>query len=312
MIGVSTKMRRLFEALERVAASRATVMLVGETGSGKGVAAESIHHASDRKQGPFVVVDCGSIPANLLESELFGHEKGAFTGAHAMRIGAFEEANGGTLFLDEIGELPSELQPKLLRGLESRTVRRIGSNVHRPVDVRVIAATNRDLRVEVNAGRFRPDLFFRLAVVKLTVPPLREHPEDISAIAEKLLESLGVPSAQVQCILSPSLLERLQCAAWPGNIRELRNFLERYLIFADDSVLSENCDHAGVEPEIESLSYADARQKVIFEFEREYVKKVLDLHAWNVSQAARASGLSRVFLYRLMSRHRLVGAGKSK
>src|SRR5690606_10464552 len=186
LTGESVAMRRIFSMLERAAASEATVLIEGETGTGKTAAARSIHLESARRDGPFVVLDCGAVPAALIEDELFGHEKGAFTGADTRRAGVFEEASGGTLFLDEIGELPPELQPKLLGVLESRQVRRIGAPRATPVDVRLIAATNRDLRQEANIGAFRPDLYYRLAVVRIEMPPLRSRPEDIPSIAAKL------------------------------------------------------------------------------------------------------------------------------
>ncbi len=204
MVGRSLAMRRAFSVLERAAASEATVLLGGETGTGKEAAAESIHRESQRRDGPFVVVDCGAVPANLLESELFGHEKGAFTGADRARSGAFEEASGGTLFLDEIGELESDLQPKLLRVLEKREIKRVGSSKYAPVDVRIVAATNRNLRVEVNDKRFRSDLYYRLAVIEVTLPPLRERAEDLPPLVESILERLGQGSSpQVSLVRAP-------------------------------------------------------------------------------------------------------------
>jgi two-component system, NtrC family, response regulator GlrR len=184
-------MRVALALIERAAGSDLTVLLEGETGTGKGKAAEAIHRGSARAKKPLLVVDCGAIPANLLESELFGHERNAFTGAGDRRIGAFEEASGGTIFLDEIAEMPLELQPKLLRVLESKEIRRLGSNQHQKVDVRIVAATNRDLRTEVNEGRFRADLYFRLAVLRINLPPLRSRQEDLPALAEELLAQIG-------------------------------------------------------------------------------------------------------------------------
>jgi DNA-binding NtrC family response regulator len=283
-----------------VAPTSTTVLLEAETGCGKGEAAESLHRASTRRHGPFVIVDCGAVPAPLLESELFGHEKGAFTGAHTRRVGAFEAANGGTIFLDEIGELPSELQPKLLRVLENRHVRRLGSNAYAPIDVRVIGATNRDLRADVNASRFRPDLYFRLAVVKIALPPLRARPEDIPALAEHILGALGASAEQVATILTPAFVQDLQGAPWRGNVRELRNHLERALIFPEATVVgaeSPTSAHAG------NLSYAAAKERALSAFEREYVETLLRAHGRRVSAAAEASGLSREYLYRLMRRH---------
>src|SRR5690606_11410703 len=231
LTGESVAMRRIFSMLERAAASEATVLIEGETGTGKTAAARSIHLESARRDGPFVVLDCGAVPAALIEDELFGHEKGAFTGADTRRAGVFEEASGGTLFLDEIGELPPELQPKLLGVLESRQVRRIGAPRATPVDVRLIAATNRDLRQEANIGAFRPDLYYRLAVVRIEMPPLRSRPEDIPSIAAKLLRDLGGDDAAVARFARPELADSLRRAAWRGNVRELKNYLERCLVF---------------------------------------------------------------------------------
>src|SRR5438270_488261 len=204
LVGTSVAMRTAFALLERAAQSDVTVLLEGETGTGKGVAAEAIHRASTRASGPFLVVDCGAIPPNLLESELFGHEKGSFTGAVARRVGAFEEASGGTIFLDEIGELAQDLQPKLLRVLEAKEFRRVGGNGMNKTDVRVVAATNRDLRAEVNAGRFRSDLYFRLAVVKVTIPPLRERPDDIPITVDQILRALGAEQSQSAALRTPA------------------------------------------------------------------------------------------------------------
>jgi DNA-binding NtrC family response regulator len=221
-------MRRLFAVAGRVAASDVTVLIQGETGTGKDARAEALHHASPRAAGPLVVVDCGAVPPSLFESELFGHERGAFTGADRARAGAFEEADGGTLFLDEIGELPLPLQPKLLRVLEAREVRRIGGAQPRKVDVRVIAATNRDLREEVNRGTFRQDLYFRLEVVRFEVPPLRERPEDIPLLAEHFRQ-LAKPGTGV-APFSEETLATFMAHKWPGNVRELRNAVERLTV----------------------------------------------------------------------------------
>jgi two-component system response regulator GlrR len=218
-----------------------------------------------------VIVDCGAMSPTLLDSELFGHEKGAFTGADRARVGAFEEADGGTLFLDEIGELPLDLQPKLLRVLENREVRRLGQNTRRPVDFRLIAATNRDLRGEVNAGRFRSDLYYRLAVVKLTAPPLRSRPEDLPALCHAILTGLGATPAEVAAMTSPAVLARLAGSAWPGNVRELRNYLERSLVLEGPAPLAPLA--VGERPAgglaIDArLPYAEARRRMLDEFER--------------------------------------------
>ncbi|MBZ0239031.1 MAG: sigma 54-interacting transcriptional regulator, partial [Deltaproteobacteria bacterium] len=262
--------------------------------------AEAVHRASPRAAGAFVVVDCGAIPANLLESELFGHEKGAFTSAHERRVGAFEEASGGTLFLDEIGELPTELQPKLLRALENREVRRIGANRFVPVDLRVIAATNRDLRAEVNAGRFRSDLYYRLAVTAITMPPLRERRDDIPGIVDELLDQLRAGPAGAARVRSPAFLASLAAHEWPGNVRELRNYLERSLVFTDDDEPTEE-PAAPVAPD-ELLPYSEAKKRAHDAFERAYLTRLLARFDHKVPAAAQAAGIDRVYLYRLLRR----------
>jgi DNA-binding NtrC family response regulator len=302
-------MRRLFAQLVQVAGSKSTVLLEGETGTGKSAAAESVHLQSPRKDGPFVVVDCGAVPPSLLESELFGHERGAFTGAQNRRQGAFEAAQGGTLFLDEIGELPVDLQPKLLRVLETRTIKRIGSNQSLPVDVRVIAATNRDLRTEVNAGRFRADLYYRLAVVTLRLPPLRERPEDIEDIVARLLDDLEADEDARVLVTSPPALAQLRQGAWPGNVRELRNHLERCIVLRSLDVstlpLASTPEPAGATGADDDRPYAHARQLALDEFERRYVARLLERAGGRVADAARKAGLNRTYLSRLMARHGL-------
>jgi DNA-binding NtrC family response regulator len=279
------------------------VLIEGETGTGKELAAESIHAASPRAHKPFLVIDCGAIPANLLESELFGHEKGAFTGASARRLGIFEEAGGGTVFLDEIGELPPDLQPKLLRVLERREIRRVGANRQQSIDVRVIAATHRDLRAEVNAGRFRSDLYFRLAVVRVPLPPLRERPEDIPMLAEKIVASLAGPEA-ARRLLTPELFAALGHHAWPGNVRELRNYLERCLVMEQPLPLADGAPAGGSSVDA-TLRYAEARRRALDDFERRYLEALLALHKGKVSHAARAADMDRVYLYKLLDRHKL-------
>ena len=279
------------------------MLIERETGTGKSRAAQAIHQLSSRKDRLFMVVDCSAIPSNLLESELFGHEKGAFTGASARRVGAFEEASGGTIFLDEIGELPSELQPKLLRALENREIRRIGSNIHQPVDVRIIAATNQDLRAAVNSGQFRPDLYFRLAVVKIHIPALRERPEDIPAIVDQILGSLGSDAQQSAALRTQEFINRLSLSAWPGNVRELRNYLERCLVFQEPQPLAEPkepSDDVGVDG---TEPYAIARRKALDRFERSYLEALLRIHQGKVTQAANAAEMDRVYFYRLLRRH---------
>ncbi len=233
MIGCSIKMRELFARLQKLAAVDATVLITGETGVGKELVAESLHDCSPRSKGPFVVLDCGAIPPNLVESELFGHERGAFTGAVDAYAGAFERANGGTLFLDEIGELPLSLQPKLLRVLERKEVRRVGGSTMKPVSIRVVAATNRDLGVEVNRGRFREDLYYRLAVARVHVPALRDRRDDIPILIEHFLQI--TPNAGDTRLEEETIALMLK-HDWPGNVRELRNVIERAVLLAETPV----------------------------------------------------------------------------
>jgi DNA-binding NtrC family response regulator len=312
--GSSVAMRAVFALLERAAQSDLTVLLDGETGTGKSRAAEAVHRASARREGPFVVVDCAAIPANLLESELFGYEKGSFTGADGRRIGAFEEATGGTVFLDEIGELPAELQPKLLRALETREIRRVGANQYKKVDVRLIAATNRDLRHEVNQARFRSDLYFRLAVIRVALPALRQRPEDIPAIVDELLRAAGAAGAAADALRTPAFYETVQRSAWPGNVRELRNYVERCLVFQDALPAPDPSGGLGADevggavgaPAIDArLPYQEARRRALDDFERAYCEALLRLHQGKVSQAAQAAQVDRVYLYKLLRRHNL-------
>jgi len=307
LVGRSVAMRQTFAALERSSASQATVLLLGETGTGKEAAAESLHAAGPRKDGPFIVVDCASLPANLLESELFGHTRGAFTGADRDRDGAMAAADGGTLFFDEIGELPPELQPKLLRALERREVKRVGGTHFRPVDVRIIAATHRDLRAEVNARRFRQDLYYRLAVVEIRLPSLRERLDDLPALVDALAERLGTdPEQRKKLIETPGLLAELQGHSWPGNVRELRNYLERGL------TLGAWGHHPPAEPQPPgavvvdpSIPLKEARVRWTLALERAYLEALLQRHDSNVSAAARAAQIDRMHLYRLLWRHGL-------
>ncbi len=306
MIGGSPSMRRTFATLERAAQSDATVLIEGETGTGKEAAAESIHSEGARAGGPFVVVDCGAIPANLLESELFGHERGAFTGAVEAREGAFDIAEGGTLFLDEIGELAPELQPKLLRALERREVKRVGASRYRRIDVRIIAATHRNLRAQVNARAFRSDLFYRMAVIEVRLPPLRERREDIPALVDHFIAALASPDHPAAAILrSARFRADLHRHAWPGNVRELRNYLERCLALHEQAPLATESTAARDGPVDLARSLRDVRDDAARRAEHEYVVEVLRRHGGNVTAAARAAKVDRIHFYRILARQGL-------
>jgi len=309
-LGKSIAMRTIFALLERVEATDATVLFLGETGTGKDLLARALHDASPRAGRPFVVVDCGAVAATLIESELFGHERGAFTGAAGQRQGAFEAATGGTVFLDEIGELPFDLQPKLLRVLEQREVRRVGGNKTVPVDIRILAATRKDLDREVAAGRFREDLYFRLAVVPVTVPALRERREDIPLLVERFLEALTRGSAPP---VPPETMAALAGHDWPGNVRELRNVLERALYMNPDrstplllaslpSAPMSSASSPGFDP---SLSYGENRERAESAFEKAYLTWLLERAGGNVSEAARQAKMDRKYLHKLMKKHGL-------
>jgi len=298
VLGASVAMRELFEQLDAVAHSDCSVLIEGETGTGKEQVAESIHNESDRKEQPFVVVDCGALQGELMESELFGHVKGAFTGADAERKGLMPMADGGTVFFDEVGELPLPLQAKLLGVIERRRVTPLGTSVARPIDVRVVAATHRNLAREVNEGRFRPDLFFRLAVVRLRVPPLRERLDDIPLLVEAFLQLLREREGErVPVQLGPLELARLSAQPWTGNVRELRNAVER-------TALKLGGDPAPGEPE-RPEPFMSARDRFVSEFERRYLTDVLERCDLNVSEAARQSGVDRRNFQRLLRRHQI-------
>jgi len=286
MVGSSIAMRVVFAELERAAQSDATVLLEGETGTGKEVAAESIHLESKRRRGPFVIMDCSAIPAELVESELFGHERGAFTGAVTSRKGAFAAASGGTLFVDEVGELSQELQPKLLRALERRQIRPVGSDKYQDVDVRVIAATNRNLHAEMNARRFRTDLYYRLAVLRVKLPPLRERREDLPQLVDRILESLGVDPSAAPFLHDPAFLAELARQSWSGNVRELRNHVERCLAFRKP-VPHTAADEGAPDPPSPRLPLRLARERWNRTLERRYLEALLSEHKGNVSAAAR-------------------------
>jgi two-component system, NtrC family, response regulator GlrR len=310
MVGRSAQLRALFAQIPSIGAADSTVLIEGETGTGKELLAEEIHRTSGRRDQPFIVVDCGAIPEQLIESELFGHVRGAFTSAAGDRTGAFELAHGGTLFLDEIGELSLASQPKLLRAVESRQVKPVGASRYRPADVRIIAATNRDLRLGVNEGTFRPDLFYRLSVVRLHLPPLRERPEDVELLATMFMTefwqrlSAGTPPP-----LSRETIQRLVGHRWPGNIRELRNFIERVAIMTRggasvDAELDPSpvAEASGVDAYLQ-LPYKEAKMRWTDQFEVAYVHAVLDHNKGNVAAAARQAGVDRTYIFRLMRKY---------
>jgi DNA-binding NtrC family response regulator len=327
-VGASVVMRALFALLERAARTSETVVLLGESGTGKEILARAIHDKSPRSDGPFVVLDCSAVAANLVEAELFGNEVGAFTGAERARPGLFEQAHRGTLFLDEIGELPVDLQPKLMRALESRKTRRLGASEWKSFDARIVAATHRDLRARVAAGSFREDLYYRLAVVEAHVPPLRDRREDIPLLVERLLGSM-VPPVGLDA-LPPSALALFASHDWPGNVRELRNMVSRVVLFphlVEDiapasppsngvapSPVSEPSASPGASapspssasPSLASLFESplrEAREIVVAEFERKYLVHRLRRAGGNIARAARAMGVSRQFAHRLVVQH---------
>jgi DNA-binding NtrC family response regulator len=294
-------MRRLMATIQRSAAGSSSILITGESGTGKEVTASAIHRLGARADGPFVTVDCGAIPPSLIASELFGHERGAFTGADRQRIGAFERAEGGTLFLDEIGELGTDIQSSLLGVLERRRFRRVGGSDEISLDVRVLAATHRDLRAEVNAGRFRLDLYYRLAVVVLQIPPLRERPEDIPALVDHFLAELG-SNATSDGVFGATGLAELAARPWPGNVRELRNVVESRLVLGPDDE-----PPPAPAPGGPALPYKQARAAVTTEFERTYLTQLLAEAQNNVSRAARISQMDRSHLIELLHKHRLRG-----
>jgi DNA-binding NtrC family response regulator len=303
------KLRKLFRLLADVASSEATVLIEGETGTGKELFAEEIHRHSGRRGGPFVVFDCGAVPKELIESALFGHLRGAFTGAVNDRAGAFEEADGGTLFLDEIGELAPEVQPALLRALDKRAVRPVGGTTYSQVSVRVVAATNRNLRAEIAAKRFREDLYYRLAVVRMHVPPLRERPDDIPLLVEHFAKQLsGGRTFEV----APAELERLRHHTWPGNVRELRNVIERACALTHgtkleiDEAFDERGAGVGAAGAVSiDLPFKEAKAQLIDNFEREYIRAQLKRHEGNLSAAARSSEVDRKHFRELLRKHGL-------
>jgi DNA-binding NtrC family response regulator len=315
--GASPPMRRLFGMLARLAKTELSVLVHGPTGTGKELVARALHDASRRASGPFVVLDCTSIPASLAESVLFGHERGAFTGANERQPGVFEAAHGGTVFLDEIGELPTELQPKLLRVLEQRTVARVGSAQPRPIDVRVISATWRDLRAAINGNRFREDLYHRLAQANVELPPLDDRREDIPVLVKHILSRLPRDRECARTIDSEALAE-LRSRAYPGNVRELRNVVERAAWMALGSVITsadlaferrlageKHRDETPAEPEGAIDPFKTAKRTMVDDFERAYLQKLFTRTQGNISRAAALAGIERVYVRKLFRKHGL-------
>lgn len=303
MVGVSRSMHGLFAMLARLEGSLATVLVQGESGVGKELVARALHEGSSISDGPFVAVNCGAIPREVIASELFGHKKGAFTGAVDARRGAFESADGGTLFLDEVGELPLDMQPMLLRALELGEIRAVGDDQPRQVKVRLVAATNRDLEAEARAGGFRQDLFYRLAVVRLLVPPLRERVEDIEPMAMHFARAAGLPE------LPASVAHELRARAWPGNVRELQNAIQSYAALGVlPGAPGAHVDHLErgladlVDP---TRPYAEQKEALTERFTVIYLKSLMVHAGGNQSEAARLSGLNRGYLGRLLTRHGL-------
>jgi DNA-binding NtrC family response regulator len=308
--GQTQAMRRLMSQVRRAAQSNVAVLLVGESGTGKELLARAVHDQSPRAAKPFVTIDCGAVTPTLIASELFGHEKGAFTGATQAKAGAFEHADGGTIFLDEVGELPAELQATLLGALERRRFCRVGGRKEISVDVRIVAATNRDLRAEVNSGVFRLDLYYRLAVVTLEVPPLRERTQDIPLLAEHFAREEGSQAA-IDQLIPKETMARLMRHRWPGNVRELKNYVQATVAMGepmeliDDSALQGLDDLRRGLSRFTSMTYGQARGALLHEFERQYLEQLMARNHGNVAQAAREAEMARSHLNELLTRHKI-------
>ncbi len=308
IIGRSLPMLQVFETIKKVAKSEANILIIGETGTGKELIARSLHVHSRRAAGPFIPVDCASLPENLLESELFGHEKGAFTGAQATRPGLFEFASGGTIFLDEVGDISLNLQAKLLRVLQEREVRRVGSNRIIEVDVRVISATNHDLAQSVATSRFREDLYYRLNVISIPLPPLRDRKGDVPLIAHHYLKKYAASSGKEVKGIMPEAMRFLEEHTWPGNVRELQNVIERAVVLAEHELLrpQELPEHIRIKVEAISpkeLPLKRAKEAWAASFERDYLIQLLKRHDGNISQAAKSAGVDRKTVHRLMKKY---------
>lgn len=311
LITCTQSMHVVFDMLDRLADTTVTVTLLGETGTGKDVLAHAMHDRSDRCDGPFVVFDCGAVAATLAESELLGHERGAFTGAVSAHVGAFERAHRGTLFLDEIGELSLDLQPRLLRVLENGRVRRVGGTQDRPLDVRIIAATHRDLRADVAAGKFRQDLYFRLAAAVVPVPPLRERMDDLHLLVPSILENLGRGGVNV----APATLDMLHGHAWPGNVRELKNALACAVTFLGEAADLLEPQHVRLFEPVDSISRVERLPlggQRLEDIERAAIKQTLLLTEGNKAKAANLLGIAVSTLYEKLKKYRLAGERNGK
>ncbi len=313
MIGGSPAMRKVFDVIEQVAQSDVDVLVVGETGTGKELVARSIHRRSHRAKGPFVPVDCGAIPENLLESEFYGHEKGSFTGAEGRRIGLLEFADQGTFFLDELGELPLLLQAKLLRTLQERKIRRVGGREEIDVDVRIVAATARNLDEMIRQSQFRQDLYYRINVVRIDLPPLRERGDDIGLLAEYMAHRHGREMGRQVKAIAPEAYQVLSQYRWPGNVRELQNVIRRAIALAKgplitlDDLPDDVVDAAGEGRASGDVGYFELRDQHLARFEKQYLTELLTRHHGDVRTAAYEAKLPRGTLYRLMKKHDLDG-----
>jgi DNA-binding NtrC family response regulator len=314
LIGSSASFQAVLRQIREASQVRSTVLITGETGTGKGLIARAIHEESHERDKPCQVIDCTTFPEGMVESELFGHVRGAFTGAIADKPGLIELANGGTVFLDEIGDLPLPLQAKLLRVLEDNEVRPVGGTRSKHVDMRFIAATNQNLEEKVKNGSFRKDLYYRLAVVTIAVPPLRERIEDVPAIARHLLEQFGREMGKRQCYVDPSATAELTAYAWPGNVRELRNVIERAVMLAASDVITKaeirallstarQDDFDGVSASYAGLPYMEAKEKALEDFTGAYLKAKLAMYEGHITKAAEASGIPRQHFSLLMKRY---------
>jgi DNA-binding NtrC family response regulator len=307
LIGSSPAMRALAERIRSAAPTESTVLITGESGTGKELVARALHQQSGRSGGPFVPVSCAAVPAEMLEAELFGHTRGAFTGAEQARRGLLQAAQGGTLFLDEIGDMPLELQPRILRALQERRVRPVGSSVEFEFDARVVAATNRDLGLAIAAGRFRDDLYYRLNVIRLALPPLRERPGDVLELARHFLERAMVGSGE-HFLLAPEAEHQLQAHTWPGNVRELENCMRAAVAMASSGHVGFEELPTGVRAGVIARTTA-ADPRSMDEVERRHILHVLDALGWNKAEAARVLGINRATLYRKLQRYGLEGGG---